>query len=556
MVKAIIFDFDGVIVESVDVKTQAFRALFKDYPKQLEEIIKYHLHNGGISRFDKFRFIYKNFLKEELTENKFSELCNDFSELVMEEVISAPFVKGADELLGKALNNYEMFVVSGTPETEIKEIIRRRGLGKYFSGVFGSPSAKTQLINAILKENKLKSDEVVFVGDSVNDFNAARETGAHFIARAHNKNLKWLNDGNTLAIFEDFSSISNFFDVIKGKNRPVAINPNCNYHVVNGRDILDSQEERFKNYRKMWIDNPRNFIVNDFPLHLDIEATNICNLKCPYCAVTTDSWGSSKRGMLSLATFKKIIDEGADNGLCSVKYSFRGESLLNKDLPEMIVYAKKNKILDMYFNTNGVLLTREMSERLIDAGLNRISISADGWDKDSFEKNRKGAKFDVVYKNIEQLRLLREKRRVDFPRIRIQAVMLKELRENWKEYLKVWQPLADELGYLDARKEGAGIDHRGMKEAWACPFLWQRMVILWDGVILPCLMHGVQDLSLMALGNIKTTKIKDAWNSQRNNKYREIHKNGQAHLIEACDRCSYRALEINKLRGLAEEVML
>jgi len=328
--------------------------------------------------------------------------------------------------------------------------------------------------------------------------------------------------------------------------KKMSIKPNSNYHIIGGTDILESKNERFKEYRRKWTEYPKNFIVGDFPLHLDIESTNICNLKCSYCAVTSDFWGNSKRGMISFSLYKRIIDEGADNGLCSVKFSFRGEPLLHPQLSEMVAYARKKGIMDIYFNTNGVLLTEEVCSRLIDAGLNRISVSADGWDKESFERNRAGAKFETVYANIFRLRETRKKRGVDFPRIRVQAVMLKEVKEHWDEYLKIWQPLADELGYLDARQEGPEIKHNGLQGDWACPFLWQRMVILWDGEILPCLMHGVKDLTSMEMGNIKNIGIKEAWNSRRNNSYRTLHKKGKSHKIKACGCCSYRALEMNK----------
>jgi len=334
----------------------------------------------------------------------------------------------------------------------------------------------------------------------------------------------------------------------------VAIKPNCNYHIASGRDILKPQSERFREYRKRWVNFPKKFMVSDFPMHLDIESTNICNLKCPYCAVSSNSWGSSKKGMVSFPLFKKIIEEGADNGLYSIKLSLRGEPLLHKQLPKMISFAKEKGIIDIYFNTNGVLLDEKMCNTLVDIGLYRISISADGWNKASFERNRLGAKFNVVYNNVLLLRKTRDKRGVDFPKIRIQAVMLKEIREHWDEYVRLWQPLADELGYIDARLEGVGIDHRGLRGDWACPFLWQRMTILWDGTILPCLLHGVKESKPMTIGNARDMQIKDAWHSQKSSLLRSLHKKGESHEIESCNYCSYRALEIGKLNGIAEEV--
>jgi len=322
---------------------------------------------------------------------------------------------------------------------------------------------------------------------------------------------------------------------------------NTNFHTSKKKTVFDNlKDEKFLEYRRRWHEYPANFIIGDFPIHLDIENTNVCNLKCPYCAVTSGAWGNSKKGMLAMPLYKRIIDEGADNGLYSIKLSLRGEPLLHKALVDMVAYAKKKGIIDIYFNTNAVLLTEDISNRLIDAGLNRISISADGWNKETFEENRKGAQFEVVYNNTVLLRKIRNQKGMNFPKIRIQTVMLKAIQEHWDEYLKLWEPLADEIGYLDARKEGRGIDHKGLKADWACPFLWQRMTILWDGTILPCLMHGVEDMSLMTLGNVKDVNIKDVWSGKRNSLYRTLHKKAQSHKIEACDRCSYRAMEIEK----------
>ncbi|MBD3426560.1 MAG: radical SAM protein [Candidatus Omnitrophica bacterium] len=332
--------------------------------------------------------------------------------------------------------------------------------------------------------------------------------------------------------------------------RDVKIRANSNFHLIGGKNILDSEDPRFRKYRHEWVNNPGQFKVRDFPLHVDIEVTNLCNLRCPYCAATHDGWGKNAKGKLGFEVFRKIIDEGEKNDLYSVKFSLRGEPLLHEDLPRMVEYSGSKGIIDMYFNTNGVLLDEGMSRRLIDAGLNRISISCDGWDKESFEGNRVGAQFEQVLSNIRGLRKLRDKLGVDYPKIRIQPVMFPEIKEHWDEYLKLWQPLADEIGYVDPREEGPGVDHRGIKGGWACPFLWQRMIVLWDGTILPCLLHGVGDLSLMQMGNIQDTTIKEQWLSDKLSFLRNKHMSGESHLIEACDRCSYRASEIRKSGGV------
>jgi len=328
----------------------------------------------------------------------------------------------------------------------------------------------------------------------------------------------------------------------------VQIQPNANFHTASDRTVFDvRQDERFREYRRQWYEYPLNFIVGEFPINLDIESTNACNLRCPFCAVTFKNWGPYRRGYMELALFKRIIDEGVENGLCSVKLSLRGEPMLHPKLVEMVRYAKDKGILDIYFNTNATLLDEDKINRLIDAGLDRISISIEGITKEVYESYRVGAKYEDILSNVKALRLIRDRLGLSYPQIRVQTVLLPELEEGFPRYVEFWQGIADEVAYVDTRRETSDDDHRGLVADWACPFLWQRMAILWDGTLLPCLMHGVSDFNLMSLGNVKEVSIKEMWQSKKAAQYRQLHKSGQAHELEACDRCSYRAMELEKL---------
>src|SRR5256712_13190101 len=100
MIRAIAYDFDGVLVESVEVKTRAFARLFNtEGPDAVRKILDYHLKNGGVSRFEKFKTIYRSILKRPLSEEQFRSLCERFSELVVDEVVAASWVDGAEGLL-------------------------------------------------------------------------------------------------------------------------------------------------------------------------------------------------------------------------------------------------------------------------------------------------------------------------------------------------------------------------------------------------------------------------------------------------------------------------
>ncbi len=221
MIKALIFDFDGVLVESVDVKTEAFMVLFKGCPKHLKEIQEYHLRNGGISRSEKIQYFYKNILKQSLSDNKLKELCSQFHRLVIDKVVAAPFVMGAEELLQKCLGRYRMYVVSGTPQDELKEVVKLRNLEKYFKGIFGSPAKKEKLVQEIMNRNHFDPSEIVFIGDSITDFNAAKETGVYFAARIADNNLDWSNDPAVLLKCADLTNVNLFLEDLNKKKETV-----------------------------------------------------------------------------------------------------------------------------------------------------------------------------------------------------------------------------------------------------------------------------------------------------------------------------------------------
>ena len=113
---------------------------------------------------------------------------------------------------------------------------------------------------------------------------------------------------------------------------------------------------------------PSKFHVGEFPLFIDIEVSSLCNLKCPFCA-TTFRIKEIDRGLISFEAVKKIIDEGVANGMYGVKFNIRGEPLLHPQIYDFIKYAKNKGLIDVYFNTNGMLLNEHACQKLIEAGL-------------------------------------------------------------------------------------------------------------------------------------------------------------------------------------------
>ena len=181
--KVLIFDFDGVIADSNEVKTQAFAELYESFGEEIVvKVVDHHKKNRGMSRFEKFKYYHSIFLNQDLNKATLNKLSNRFSELVFNKVVSSNEINSAGSFLEKYCSVDRVCVInSATPQSEIEEIIRARGLAKVFSSIFGSPSSKLENITKILNKYSCSKDEVVFFGDSEADLIAANSAEIYFI---------------------------------------------------------------------------------------------------------------------------------------------------------------------------------------------------------------------------------------------------------------------------------------------------------------------------------------------------------------------------------------
>jgi beta-phosphoglucomutase-like phosphatase (HAD superfamily) len=201
--KCLIYDFDGVICDSVNIKTEAFESLYTSYGKDVvKKVREYHLLNGGISRFEKFKFISKSILNQDITEIELEKLGRKFSEIVLNKIINAPINQGVIEFIESNISHSLQFICSGTPHEEMTHIIIEKRMEKYFNGVFGSPDSKSKVINHILSKYELEPNQVIFFGDAMTDYNAAKETSIDFIG-IENKDTHFPNETITIKCFKE-----------------------------------------------------------------------------------------------------------------------------------------------------------------------------------------------------------------------------------------------------------------------------------------------------------------------------------------------------------------
>lgn len=181
---AIIFDFDGVLAESVHVKNQAFFDLYAEKGQDFQtRVYEHHLAHSGTPRYDKIRHVEREFLGQDPTEDRVQEKADRFSALVEHGVTEAGWVPGARAFLEEFYTQLPLYVASATPLTELNRIIAARSMRQYFKGVYGSPTSKGQNIKDIVSSGSFNPVNVLMIGDTMNDYYAADIGKTAFLGR-------------------------------------------------------------------------------------------------------------------------------------------------------------------------------------------------------------------------------------------------------------------------------------------------------------------------------------------------------------------------------------
>jgi beta-phosphoglucomutase-like phosphatase (HAD superfamily) len=206
---AFFFDFDGVLADSVEVKTRAFAKLFEPYGFEIvSKVVEHHRRHGGMTRVDKFRYYCHEYLGKSLSEEEIADLCQQFSELVVDEVVAAPEINGAEEFLKYWCSRLPCFVISATPEDEIRRIVHRRKLGQYFEEVLGAPCSKETNLSFLLDKYSLDPHRCLFFGDAESDYQAAQTHAVKFLAILPGPEVHLLRVSPQLQWLRDFTEVA------------------------------------------------------------------------------------------------------------------------------------------------------------------------------------------------------------------------------------------------------------------------------------------------------------------------------------------------------------
>ena len=186
--------------------------MYMQYGQEIaNQVKKYHLENGGVSRFEKFRYWHKKHLEVEITNEQLNNLSEEFSSRVVDQVVKSGEIKGSLDFIKKNYQKYRFWIITGTPTTEMNQVADKIGITPYFIGIYGSPEKKKHWVDHLLKKHQLHPNETLFLGDATTDFEAAQYGKLHFALREAPYNIDLFKDIQTprFKTFEDLNNILN-----------------------------------------------------------------------------------------------------------------------------------------------------------------------------------------------------------------------------------------------------------------------------------------------------------------------------------------------------------
>jgi len=296
---------------------------------------------------------------------------------------------------------------------------------------------------------------------------------------------------------------------------------------------------------KSFLKNPASYIKS-IPFHIQksnfgsryiipkisslaIEPTNKCNLRCTMCTaqvVNKENLQHISRGFMDFLLFKKIIDEASILKINNIGLNYAGEALLHPKFPEMLLYAGKQNIFNLGFNTNGDLLSEKIQDYVIKYCRGTIGISIDGF-QDTHEYIRKGSNYNLVKRNVINLITKRNQKKQNFPKIKINLTHSTQSKSEISRFIKYWIDYADYVQINTCYDENYSIVTSLQKEKdttihkrLPCYDPLQYIGILWDGRITICC-NDLKQIGLNGL-NAKDTSLKKIW---RSNEYRKARLN-------------------------------
>lgn len=278
-------------------------------------------------------------------------------------------------------------------------------------------------------------------------------------------------------------------------------------------------------------------LLPHIPPTIYVELTNTCNLNCAMCDRTSMT---REERLMEMNLFKRIIDNAAEIRLPAVKLNRFGESLLHPKLTDMIRYSKEKGIPWVYFTSNATLLDDKKATELLSSGLDSITFSVDGARPSTYEKIRRGARYDTTVQNVYRFCERRKELGFTKPRIVLNTLLMKETENEMLDFFKIWNHVVDRINVIPVGKYGnvedlSPIDRKRLEnEKRTCHHPFDRLMIFWNGDVTICCGDINGELKI---GNVQEDSIETLWKNEKMQRYRKMHVTQQFDEIPLCDQC-------------------
>lgn len=205
----IIFDCDGVILNSNSLKVQAFYEAALPYGEELaKKLVAYHVTHGGISRYLKFKYFLEHIVPSHVSGPSLEELLHSYADIVWKGLLSCEIADGLEALKLKTPDT-RWLVVSGSDQSELRKILNLRGLEQLFDGgIFGSPDTKDDILTREFTTENIVHP-ALYIGDSRYDYEAATRANLDFIFLSQWSECEYLLNKKNL------TRLHNIKDVVK-----------------------------------------------------------------------------------------------------------------------------------------------------------------------------------------------------------------------------------------------------------------------------------------------------------------------------------------------------
>jgi len=332
-------------------------------------------------------------------------------------------------------------------------------------------------------------------------------------------------------------------DLIKMEQTKLVIPVNAEWHEIINQS-KENQDESYKIYRKKWGQYPAHSIVGPYPLNLDIELVyNHANVLDPVDIYLSSS--SKKTSFMDWDLVMKIVDdlESTTDGV-AVSFGFRGNSLYYPQITEALEAVKNIGSVETRISTISSYHNDKLMRNLIEKGLDTLNFYVAYHGSYNNPTKNEVEELERISRSLDNIRRHKAFLGTNYPRIRIFTDMDLSNENEIDEFARFWSHWADVVAVVDKSIKSSTNSFSNRNIKWACSRLWQRMVVTFDGEIIVC---NYDFEGKFKLGSFPNTSISDAWNSEKMNWIRKMHRSNKSNELEPCRSCVFRSIEISKL---------